>query len=308
MADSESFSEDEEESFCVCHYLQNCLLPSPSTCSPCCMEKSDSTEKDQKFPRIQYRPVIDSNILTGNTLLQSTQGTYYFPQTSQTLWPEHGSHHLPVTASPVISEQPFGSEKVRRSTRILAALKGRSSATSTKRKQQKFVFDSTSPPSCLAQSSIEDPNQPTLTFAIIHDIQTSTLTIFLKFASNLNQLFENPRKQNVHFFVTLHILPSKNEILQTCAKPSTEATSNPVFDDEFVFDGVPIGEVPEQTLVFRVFHGRALIGILKIPLSSIDLLGFTISKPICKITDLPDFEVIYNTPLYVHAFVSYKKK
>ena len=302
--DSESFSEDEEESFCFCQYLQNCLLPgSPGTCffcSPCCMGESDYTEKDQKFPRIQYRPVIDSNILTGNTLLQSTQGTFYFPQTSQTLWPEHGSHHVPATVSPVISEQPFGSEKVRRSTRILAALKGRrrSTATSAKRKQQKFVFDSTSTASCLSQSSsIEDPNQPTLTFAIIHDIQASTLTVFLKFASNLDQLFENPQKQNVHFFVTLHILPSKNEILQTSAKPSTEATSNPVFDDEFVFDGVPIGEVAEQTLVFRVFHGRALIGILKIPLSSIDLLGFTISKPICKRTDSPDFEVIYNTSL-----------
>ena len=295
----------EEQNSC-CQNLQDCCLPSFSLvcaeslskcfcCSPCCTTMSDSARKDQKkeqFARIQYRPMIDSNILTGNTLLRTARGSYYFPQTHHTLWPEHGDHYRQIKASPVISEQPFGGEKVRRSARILAALKGRRRAptTSTKCKQQ-FFYDPTSPLPSLAQSSIEQPDQPTLTFAAIHDIQTSMLTIFLKFASNLNHLFENPQKQILHSFVTLHILPSKNEILQTCARAAHESNNNPVFNQQFVFDGVPVSELAEQTLVFRVYNGRALIGISNIPLSSIDLLGFTICKRICKISECPDIEV-----------------
>lgn len=302
--------EEEEESFCLCPSLQSCLPPPCSTttgedssssesldCNPCCCcisMSSESTEKDHKkphFARIQYRPLIDSNILTGNTLLGSTQGAFYFPQTHQTLWPEHGAHYRPIKASPVITEQPFGTEKIRRSARILAALRGRRRTTTVSTSKCKYFHDPTSPLPSLAQSSIEDPNQPTLTFSAIHDIQTSILTVFLKFASNLNHLMETPKKQNVHFFVTLHILPSKNEILQTCAKPSTESTNNPVFNQEFMFDGVPVGEVAEQTVVFRIYHGRALIGISKVPLSSIDLLGFTICKHITKIAECSDVEV-----------------
>ena len=304
-------SEDEEESFCFCHYLQNCLLPSPSgtccfSCSPCCTRNSASSEKDQKFPRIHYKPMIDSNILTGNILLQSAQGAFYFPQTSQTLWPEHGAHYRPIKASPVISEQPFGTERVRRSARILAALKGRRRAQTitTTIKPQRFALEPTSPLPSLAQSSIDDPTQPTLTFAAIHDIQSSSLTVFLKFASNLNHLTDNPRKQNSHFFVTVHILPSKDVIFQTSCKYSTEATCNPVFNQDFVFDSVPVGEVAEMTLIFRVFHGRALIGVVKAPLSSIDILGFTMCKLILKITDESDFEVNYHPVNSVYTKIS----
>ena len=53
--------------------------------------------------QVYYKPMIDSNILTGNILLQSAQGAFYFPQTSQTLWPEHGAHYRPIKASPVTS-------------------------------------------------------------------------------------------------------------------------------------------------------------------------------------------------------------
>ena len=244
------------------------------------------------FAKVQYRPVIDSNVLTGNTLLRSASGAYYFPQSGQTVWPEHGAQHLLLQAPPVVSEQPFGGEKIRRSARLLAALRGRRRATtvSSTRKQQ-FLYDSTSPLPSLACSSIEEPDQPTLAFAAIHDIQMSTLTVFLKFASNLNYLMENPQKHTVHPFVTLHILPTKSEILQANLEGSQKTTNNPVFNQRFVFDSVPVSDIGEQTLVFRVYNGRSLIGTAKIPLGSIDLLGFTLCKHIDRITDLTDIEV-----------------
>jgi hypothetical protein len=281
-AENEFLAYDlEEDSSCCRLFLDLCFPARSSHAQP--------AEKDQRkihFARVEYRPLIDWNILTGNTLLQTAGGAYYFPQTHQTLWPEHGAHYRPIKASPVVSEQPFGSERIRRSARLFSVLTGRKRAQTSPTMSKEHDTHRYLSPS-LAQSCIDDPNQPTLTLSVIHDIQTSTLTIFLKFASNLNYLMENPHKQLVHTSVNLYMFPSKNEIFQTRTDPSHES-NNPILHQDFVFSGVPVSDLVEQILVFRVYHGRTLIGVLKIPLNSIDLLGFTICKPIEKITDLTE--------------------
>lgn len=305
MADDQEFllysSEPDESSSSSCSCCQrlheccgplsveslaNCFL-----CSLCCCCTPEE-KPAEKFTRIQYRPVIDSNIITGNTLLRTAEGSYYFPQTSHTLWPQHGAQYR--RTHPVVSEQPLGSDKIRRSTRFLAAIRGRrrtpSTAASLSPHQHQFLYDPTSPLPSLAHSSIEEPEQPTLTFALAHDIQTSTLTVFLKFASNLNHLFDNPKRTISHCFITIHILPSANELLQTSTNPSNDSNNNPVFNEQFVFDGVPVSEVDEHIIIFRVYNGRSLIGISKIPMFSMDLLGYTVCKHIDRITSA-DLEV-----------------
>ena len=311
-----AYSVDESDSCCL--WLLKCtprfnaacteLITKYFCCSQCCASMADSSEKRAKFARVKYRPVIDSNILTGNTLLGGVERLYYFPQTEQMVWPRHGAHFQPIKATPVVLEQPFGGEKVRRSTRLLAAFKGRrrspsaSPAAPSAFSKQHFLYDPTSPLPSLAQSSVEEADQPTLTFAAIHDIQMSTLTVFLKFASNLNYLLENPQKQTVsHPFITLHILPTKDEILQTSSDASKKPSNNPVFNQEFVFDSVPVSDLCEQTLVFRAYNGRSLIGTAKIPLGSIDLLGFTICKHIDRITEATDVEVSRRVASMLHV-------
>ena len=320
-----SFEEEEEDgaSCCPLLLLRDCLPACRQLCEEalatacclsrcCCCPPVFSSGGDEKksnkpkkppaaFPRVEYRPLIDSNILTGNTLLHTAGGEYYFPQTHQTLWPKHGTTRLrPIKTSPVVSEQPapFGDEHVRRSTRLLSAL--------TPRKLQgfrsgKLRHDPTSPLPSLAHSSIEDPDQPTLTFATMHDIQSSTLTVFLKFASNLNYLFDKPHKQPVvHASVSLFLFPSKNEILQTQSDSSLES-NNPVFNDQFLFSGVPVSELFEQTLVFQVYNGRVLIGTARIQLSSADLLGYTVCKHIDRVTEYTDGEVSQIQRYSIHS-------
>ena len=287
----------EEDSSC-CEFLQQCvpkcrqLCREALSCCYCCCctgsigHPSESKQKVQ-FAHVEYRPLIDSNILTGNTLLHTAGGSFYFPQTHQTLWPEHGSHYKPIKASPVISEQPRGSDHTRRSSRFLAALKQRK-RTHTRNVHDKLTHDPTSPLPSLAHSSIEDPQQPTLTLAVMHDIQGSTLTVFLKFASNLNFLLENPYKQLVTATVSAYLLPSKNEILQT--SPTNES-NNPVYNEKFVFAGVSVSDLSEQTIVFQVYHNRALIGMTRLPLNTADLLGYTVCKHIDRISEFSETEV-----------------
>lgn len=122
----------------------------------------------------------------------------------------------------------------------------------------------------------------------MHDIQASTLTVMLKFGSNLNQLMENMYKIKLNPSVTAYLKPSKNEIFHT---DIVSETYNPVFSTKFVFTGVPVSELPEQTLVFQVYHDRNLIGITKVPLNSTDLFGYTVCKHIDKVSEATADEV-----------------
>ena len=280
-----------EEDGC-CQTLQEWLPRFQQLCMSCCScvycQGQGELESKQKvqFAHLEYRPVIDSNILTGNTLFQSSDTSYYFPQTHQTVWPEHGSHYKANT-SPVISEQPRGLDPTRRSNRFLMALKGKK-RTYLQSTRTKLCHNPASPLPSLAHSSIEDPNQPTLTLAIMHDIQGSTLSVSLKFASNLNFLMDKPHKRNIHPSVSVFLLPSKNEIMQTQA---VMQSNNPVFNQKFVFTGVPVSDLMEQTLVFQVYHGRTLIGITRVPLASADLLGYTVCKHIDSVLETTETEV-----------------
>jgi hypothetical protein len=181
--------------------------------------------------------------------------------------------------------------------------------------RSKLRHNPASPLPSLAHSSIEDPNQPTLTLTTMHDIQGSTLTVSLKFASNLNFLMDKLHKRTVQPFISVFLLPSKNEILQTHA---VQESNNPVFNKKFVFSGVPVSDLNEQTLVFQVYHSRTLIGITRVHLNSADLLGYTVCKHIDSVmestetesrhsagdiqialTYLPDIEVIHGTVLRI---------
>lgn len=282
-----SYKQDKEG---CCRLLQECI---PKCCGIvfeafqcsfccCCFHRDTSSETKVHFPHVAYRPVIDSNVLTGNTLFLGSGGTYYFPQTHHTLWPEHGSH---FKSSPVISEQPRF-DTPRRGSKLLSVLKVR--APQLKNISRKLRHDPASPLPSLAHSSIEDPDQPTLTFASLHDIQGSTLTVILKFASNLNHLMNHKHKIKLNPSITAYVKPSKNEILRT---DIVQETYNPVFSKKFVFTGVPVSELPEQTLVFQVYHDRTPIGITRVPLNSTDLLGYTVCKHIDKITEFSVDEV-----------------
>lgn len=274
----QSYSLEEDD---CCQLLQKCPPKCQRSCCEtmgCCYScfQMDSDAKKVHFAHVEYRPMIDFNMLTGNTLLTGG-GSYYFPQTHQTLWPEHGSHYKPST---VISEQPHQLDPTRRSSRFLSALRARTPTLRSLR--TKPHHDPTSPLPSLAQSSIEDPEQPTLTFASMYDIQSSTLTVTLKFASNLNYLLEKVHKHKLNPSVSAHLLPSKNEILQSQV---VQQTNNPVFNKQFVFTGVPVSDLEEQALVFQVYHDRALIGVTKLALKSADLLGYTVCKHIEKVSE-----------------------
>lgn len=320
--ENEFLAYSVEDESCSCYrFLGECFPVSGELCKQflccaccfsycCCLEESaislgsadgrGEKKSPAHFPRVEYKPLIDSNILTGNTLLHTSGGEYYFPQTKQTLWPEHGARYQPIKSCPVVSEQPhsLGNTHLRRSTRIITAIKAhKRSQLRSFRSPKKQKYDPTSPLPSLANSSIEDPDQPTLTFATMHDIQTSTFTIFLKFASNLNQLLDKPHKQSTHSSISLYLLPSKNEIHQTHSDLSV-ASNNPVYNERFVFSGVPISDLFEQTLVFQVYDGRALIGTTKILLSSADLLGYTVCKHIDRVTEYTDCDV---SIIHVHT-------
>lgn len=281
----QSYRLDRED---CCRLLQECIpkcrriICETFQCCCSCFNHETSPETNKVFPHVAYRPLIDSNILTGNTLFLGTAGAYYFPQTHQTYWPEHGSHYKP---SPVISEQPR-IDTTRRGSRLLSVLKGK--APQLKNVRNKLRHNPASPLPSLAHSSIEDPDQPTLTFTSMHDIQASTLTVMLKFGSNLNHLMENKYKIKLNPSVTAYLKPSKNEIFHT---DIVHEAYNPVFSTKFVFTGVPVSELPEQTLVFQVYHDRTLIGITKVPLNSTDLFGFTVCKHIDKVTEVSVDEV-----------------
>lgn len=285
----QSYSLEKEG---CCQLLQECIPKFRKiVCEPfpcCCFYYNGTSSETSKVPfaHVAYRPVIDANILTGNTLSLGSGGTYYFPQTNQTLWPEHGSHYK--SSSALISEQPRA-DATRRSSRLLSVLKVR--APQLKNIRGKLHHNPSSPLPSLAHSSIEDPDQPTLTFSSMHDIQSSTLTVMLKFASNLNQLMETKYKIKLNSSVCAYLRPSKNEILHS---DIVYETCNPVFNNRFVFTGVPVSELAEQTLVFQVYHDRGLIGITKLPLNSADLLGYTVCKHIHSISEFKVDEVSYS--------------
>jgi hypothetical protein len=162
--------------------------------------------------------------------------------------------------------------------------------------RSKLRHNPASPLPSLAHSSIEDPNQPTLTLTTMHDIQGSTLTVSLKFASNLNFLMDKLHKRTVQPFISVFLLPSKNEILQTHA---VQESNNPVFNKKFVFSGVPVSDLNEQTLVFQVYHSRTLIGITRVHLNSADLLGYTVCKHIDSVMESTETEVSVCTCTYM---------
>ena len=273
----------ESDKFCLQECFSKCYhLCCEAMCTYC--QDSGASSKSAHYLHVQYRPLVDSNMLEGNIQLPFVPGgSYYFPQTHHTIWPEH-LHYEP---SCVVSEQPHHTSKPfdhsHRQSRIFSTFRAKRPHLNLRSKARVHF----SHPS-LAQSSVDDPDTPSLTFACMYDIQGSILTVTVKFASNLGALMHKHKehtelkKKKCITSITAYLLPSKNEILNA---DTPDQAHNPVFNKEFVFRGVPVGELEEETLVFHIYHNRVLIGEVKLPLKTGELLGYTICKHIDVISE-----------------------
>ena len=120
--------------------------------------------------------------------------------------------------------------------------------------------------------------QQKVKFALYFDVQRRTLIIHLQQAFNLPP-------QEVHRaagnFVTLFLLPSREEVHQTAVVSGV----SPMFNQVFEFGGILTDEVRQQVLVLQVFYHDKfardhLIGTVIMPLKEVDLYGMDITKEI----------------------------
>lgn len=135
------------------------------------------------------------------------------------------------------------------------------------------------PSTAAIPESVESPeNKQEVKFALYFDVQRRTLIIHLQQAFNLP-----PREvhKTAGTYVTLYLLPSREEIHQT----TVSAGVNPVFNQVFEFGGILTDEVRQQVLVMELFYHDKFtrnhaIGTMVMSLKEVDLYGMDITKEI----------------------------
>ena len=113
------------------------------------------------------------------------------------------------------------------------------------------------------------PQYPCVNFALYYDDQHSTLIVHLyqahKLPTKRSEEASNP-------FVEVYVLPRKFDIQQS---HTASRTLNPVFDQAFKFTNIPVNEVENQTIIFRIYINdkNHFIGGVTFPLEHANMIG-----------------------------------
>ena len=233
-----------------------CILQCTSFCCGC------NTDKETKYQHIKYRPSIDSTLLSGFPMpLEEADKILYYPQERHIIYPKHRR------LSSVIDEEPRSGSKS-----ILVKSQGRPRFSQ--------LISITQYPSLLLENDdvfvSREAEEPILAFSLFHDIQTRVLHVRVNYANNLDKLMPSrSTKQKSNTCVVFFLMPDKDEIKSTTPRLQT---NNPSFDEAFYLTGVQPTDLRQQMLVFHVHDDQKLIGIAKVELDRVDLLGEEIIK------------------------------
>ena len=238
--------------------LAECFLQCTSFCCGC------YTDKDIKYQHIKYRPSIDSTLLSGFPMPhEEADKIFYYPQERHIIYPKHRR------LSSVVDEEPRSFSKS-----ILVKSQGKPRFSQ--------LMSITQYPSLLPVNDDvfvnKEAKEPILAFSLFHDIQTRVLHVRVNYANNLDKLVPlRSTKQKSNTCVFFFLMPDKDEIKSTTPRLQT---NNPSFNQVFYLTGVQPTDLRQQMLVFHVHDDQKLIGIVKVELDRVDLLGEEIIKRI----------------------------
>ena len=243
----------------------------------CCFAKRCRRKKsnDAVYRHIEYRPVIDAVVLSGYKLPNLPPGKVLSTAPDAGWeWPQH------VPIFEIVRKYKRSQLTRKRTPQVLGSL-------------SRFPSDP-----CLAESLSKAQSKPSLTFSVFYDHQVRTLTVHLQSGNNLSS--SGSKLTKAHLYVTVSLLPLKNEIAKT--RPMKGNVPDPTFDEKFQFTGFAHNDVLQQTLVLRVYFGshyallRNFVGAIELPLRQSHLYGYRMTKELTEQVDdfMVRMDVYYN--------------
>ena len=144
-------------------------------------------------------------------------------------------------------------------------------------------------------AGVDGKKTPIVQFSLHYDIQKSKLSVSLHHAVDLPVVYFTGTSTSSSVrcdpFVMLHLEPDRR---QTHQSRKIKETLNPVFDENFVFEALPLGFIKLQTLVLRMYNGaqgNKVIGKACLPLSDAELFGAIVQMKLCRDRDQKEMEV-----------------